>query len=147
MNVACNNSRRPEAGPVLSGPSDAAAVVRLSVAPAHHQAIVLLLCDAEHRLLLAITVEGAAVTGVGRAVDVVLQVADSGGVAGLVVGIVRGGRGGRLTKAEESSLAGLLARCDGAGVDLLDVLVVGRRGHRSLWHLAEAPAEGEDGDP
>ena len=145
MNVACNNSRRSEAGPVLAGPSDAAAVVRLSVGSAHKQAVVLLLCDPEHRLLLAITVEGAPVTGVSRALDLVLQVADSGGIAGVVVGIVRG-RGGRLSRAEEASLAGLLTRCDGAGVDLLDVLVVGKRGYRSVWHLAEATVGGEDGD-
>jgi hypothetical protein len=134
-----------EAAPVLSGPSDAARVVRLSVSPDDRQALVLLLCDPDHRLVLAVVVEGAPITSVGAAVDLVLQVAEPAGVIGLVIGIVRS-RGGRLSKAEVASLAGLVSRCEAAGVDLLDVLVVGRRRWRSIWHLAEEPGEGEDGD-
>lgn len=146
MNAPCNNHRfGEEASPVLSGPSDAADVVRLSVSPHDQQAIVLLLCGPDHRLLLAVTVDGAPVTGVRRAVDLVLQVAESGGIAGLVIGLVRR-RGGRLSGAELESLAGLVRRCDRAGVDLLDVLVVGRRHWRSLWDLADLPGEGEDDD-
>jgi hypothetical protein len=143
---ACNNHPfREEASPVLSGPSDAAHVVRLSVSRQERQAVVLLLCGPDHRLLLTVVIDGAPLTGAARAVELALHVADSAGITGLVVGIVRG-RGGRLSRAEVGSLAGLVARCDAAGVDLLDVLVVGRRHWRSLWHLADLPAEGEDGD-
>ncbi|MCA1691785.1 MAG: hypothetical protein LC733_06135 [Actinobacteria bacterium] len=146
MITACNNYARPEKpGPLLAGPADAAAAVRLSMPPGEEHGVVLLLCGPDHRLLLAVAVDRAPITGVGRAVDLVLQVADPGGITGLVIGIVRP-HGGPLSGAEERSLAGLVARCGAAGVDLLDVLVVGRRRWRSLWHLAEAPAEGEDGD-
>ena len=142
----CNNyPLGEESAPVLAGPSDAARVVRLSVSPHDRQAIVLLLCGPDHRLVLAIVVEGAGVTSVRNAVDLVLEVAEPGGITGLVVGIVRS-RGGRLSKAEVGSLAGLVSRCDAGGVDLLDVLIVGRRHWRSIWNLAEAPAEGEDDD-
>lgn len=144
MLAACNNHRRPEvAGPVLSGPSDAAKVVRLSATPDVDDAVVLVLCGPDHRVVLTVVVDGATVAGVRAAIDLVLQVADTAGVTGLVVGIVRH-RGGRLSRADEWALAGLVARCDAAGVDLLDLLVVGRRGWRSLWHLADLPEEGED---
>jgi hypothetical protein len=73
----------------LSGPDHAAAVIRLSAPPAQGPAIVVLLCDAEHRLLLSVTVDGAPPTSVRRIVDLVLAVAQSGGVAGIVIGIVR----------------------------------------------------------
>ncbi|MDQ3978766.1 MAG: hypothetical protein M3314_04340 [Actinomycetota bacterium] len=146
MIAPCNNHHfGEEAGPVLSGPSDAARIVRLSVSPDDQQAIVLLLCGPDHRLLLAVTVAGAPISGVRRAVDLVLQVAESGGITGLVIGLVRR-RGGRLSGEELAALAGLVHRCDQAGVDLLDVLVVGRRHWRSVWNLADLPAEGEDGE-
>ncbi len=131
--------------PILSGPSEAARIVRLSVSPHERQALVLLVCGPDHRLLLAITVDGASVPAVRPAVDLVLQVSESGGITGLVVGIIRR-RGGRLSKADISSLRGLVRRCDEGGVDLLDVLVVGRRHWRSLWDLADLPLEGEDDD-
>jgi hypothetical protein len=145
--AACNNHRRPEvAGPILSGPSDAAKVVRLSASPDVPEAIVLVLCGPDHRVQLTIVVDGAPLAGVRQAIDLVLQVAEPAGVTGLVVGLVRH-RGGRLSRADEWALAGLVARCDAAGVDLLDLLVVGRRGWRSLWHLADVPEEGEDHEP
>lgn len=147
MIAPCNNHRfGEEPGPVLSGPAEAARVVRLSVSPHDQQAIVLLLCGPDHRLLLAVTVEGAPVTAVRRAVDLVLQVAESGGITGVVVGLVRR-RGGRLSGAELTALAGLVRRCDRAGVDLLDVLVVGSRHWRSVWDLADLPGDSEDDDP
>ncbi len=133
-----------EADPVLSGPSAAARVIRLSVSPPGRQAIVLLLCGPDHRLLLAVSVDGAPITGVRRAVDLVLQVAEPGGITGLVIGLVRG-RGGPLSGPKLASLAGLVERCDRGGVDLLDVLVVGPNHWRSLWDLADVPGEGEDG--
>ena len=145
MIAPCNSySFEEEAAPVLSAPSDAARVVRLSVSPLDRQAIVLLLCGPDHRVLLAITVEGAAVISVRPAVDLVLQVAESGGIAALVVGFVRP-HGGPFSRAERAALAGLVRRCENAGVDLLDVLVVGRRRWRSVWDLADRPDEGEHG--
>jgi hypothetical protein len=130
--------------PVLSSPDEAAAVTRLSAPPSDGPAVVALLCDADHRLILAITLDGAPATAAPRVVDLVLQVAESGGVAGIVLGIVKP-RLERLAPVEASALGGLLTRCQAAGVVLLDVLLVGPRAWRSLRHLAGLPREGEDG--
>lgn len=131
--------------PILAGPAHAAAAIRLSSPPAEGPSVVVLLCDRDQRLLVAMTVEGAPASGVRPAVDVVLGVAPSAGVAGIVVGIVQERLGNYLPKPDVASLRGLVARCAAAGVDLLDLLLVGPRGWRSLYSLAEGSEEGEDG--
>ena len=131
--------------PVLSGPDQAARVVRLSAPPAQGPAVVVLLLDARHRLLLTITVDGAPPAGAARAVDLVLAIAQPAGVAGVVVGIVRERLGQYLPKGDAAALAGMAERCAAAGVDLLDVLLVGPRGWRSVRHLAAQAREGDDG--
>jgi len=132
--------------PILSGPAHAASAIRLSAPPAEGPAVVVLLCDPDHRLLLAITVDGADATAVPRVVDLVLAVADSAGVAGIVVGIVQERLGQYLPKRAAAALVGLEARCAAAGVRLLDLLLVGPRGWRSVWDLAASPPGGEDDD-
>jgi len=131
--------------PILAGPAHAASAIRLSSPPAEGRSVVILLCDRDHRLLLAMTVDGAPPSGVRPAVDVVLAVAPSAGIAGIVVGIVQERLGQYLPKPEAASLRGLVDHCAASGVDLLDLLLVGPRGWRSLYHLAEEPGEGEDG--
>jgi hypothetical protein len=140
----CPSHSSGSSEPVLAGPDDAAAAIRLSAPPADGPSVVVLLCDADHRLILAITVDGAPATAVPRVIDLVLQVAESGGVAAVVVGIVRP-RLERLSRPEAVALGGLLFRCDAGRVQLLDVLLVGPRRWRSLLHLAAMPGEGEDG--
>jgi hypothetical protein len=130
----------------LSGPAHAAAVTRASAPPAEGPAVVALLCDVDHRLILAITVDGAPPSAVPNLVDLVLGVAEPAGVRSLVVSIVRERLGQYLPKPEEAVLAGLVARCARAGVNLLDVLLVGPRGWRSVRHLAGGIEAGED-DP
>jgi hypothetical protein len=132
--------------PVLSGPDHAASAIRLSAPPSAGPAVVVLLCDAERRILLAVTVDTAPPTAVPRVVDLVLAVSSSAGVRGIVVGIVRERLGQYLPKPDAAALAGLEPRCAAAGVDLLDVLMVGPRGWRSLRHLAAGPTGGEDDD-
>ncbi len=150
MRHRCTQHDGPEPvdpGPdlVLAGPAHAAAAIRLSAPPAEGPAIVVLLCDGEHRLLLAMAVEGAPPTGVRGVVDVVLGVAGPAGVTGIVVGIVRERLGQYVPKPDEAAVRGLAGHCAAQGVDLLDLLLVGPRGWRSLYHLAQAPGEGEDG--
>ena len=139
-----HGSAGPE--PVLSGPDHAASAIRLSAPPAAGPAVVVLLCDAGHRILLAVTVDGATASAVPRVVDLVLAVASSAGVTEIVVGIVRERLGQYLPKPDAAALAGLEPRCAAAGVNLLDLLVVGPRGWRSVRHLAAAPEGGEDDD-
>jgi hypothetical protein len=141
----CTTHESGDSEPILSGPAHAVAAIRLSAPPAEGPAIVALLCDHDHRLLLAITVEDAPATGARRVVDLVLSVAESAGVTGIVVGIVRERLGRYLSKAEVAGLGGLVARCEAAGVDLLDVVLVGPRGWRSIYDLADEPVGGEDG--
>jgi len=132
--------------PVLSGPSHAAAAIRLSSPPSDGPAVVLLLCDADHRLLLAVVVDGASAAGVPAVVNLALEVADPAGVAGIVVGIVQERLGQYLPKPDVAMLAGLADRCGARGVALLDLLLVGPRGWKSVHHLAGGPGGGEDVD-
>ncbi len=144
MRSRCQNHSSGSSQPVVASPADAAAVIRLSAPPAEGSSVVVLLCDADHRLILAITVDGASASAVPRVVDLVLQVAEPGGVAGIVIGLVRP-RLERLNRVDAKALGGLLNRCHAGGLALLDVLLVGPRGWRSLLHLAALPGEGEDG--
>ena len=131
--------------PIVAGPSHAAAIIRASAPPAEGPAVVVLLCDPSHKLLLAITVEGAPPAGASRVVDLVLAVAEPAGVSGIVIGIVQPRLGQYVPKPDVAALAGLADRCAAGGVDLLEMLLVGPRGWRSVHHLAAAPGEGEDG--
>lgn len=147
MNPQCSSHRAGgEVSPVLRSPDEAARVLRLVAPPTHGPALALLLCDAEHRLLMTVVVDGATANGVGRCLDLVLGVAGPAGVVGLVVGIVRP-RGGRMAAEQEAALSGVADRCTRAEVDLLDVLVVWPGGWRSVWGLAAGPGGQEDGSP
>lgn len=145
MRPRCNDHDPDSSAPILAGPAHAAAAIRLSAPPAHGRAIVVLLCDPSHRLILAIALENAFPSSAAQVVDLVLAVAETGGVSGIIIGIVQE-RLGPLPVRQAVALAGLEARCRGGGVDLLDVLLVGPRGFRSIHYLAAAPGEGEDGD-
>jgi hypothetical protein len=138
----CTSHGSGSSDPILSGPDHAASAIRLSAPPAAGPAVVVLLCDADHRLLLAVTVDGAPPTAVPRVVDLVLAVSRSAGVSGIVVGMVRERLGQYLPKPDAASLAGLEARCAAVDVNLLDVLLVGPRAWRSVRHLAAAPPGG-----
>jgi hypothetical protein len=118
----------------------------LSAPPSDGPAVVLLLCDPSHRLLLAVVVDGATAGGVPSVVNLALEVAEPAGVAGIVVGIVQQRLGQYLPKPDVASLAGLADRCSGRGVALLDLLLVGPRGWKSVHHLAAAPGGDEDGN-
>lgn len=142
MRSRCTTHGSGDSEPILAGPAHAVSAIRLSAPPAEGPALVVLLCDHDHRLLLAITVEGAPVSGARQVVDLVLSVSESAGVTGIVVGIVRERLGRYLSKPEVAGLQGLTARCDAAGVDLLDVLLVGPRGWRSIYDLADEPSGG-----
>lgn len=146
MRHRCTSHGSGGSEPVLSGPDHAASAIRLSAPPAAGPAVVVLLCDSARHILLAVTVDGATATAVPRVVDLVLTVSSSAGVSGIVVGIVRERLGQYLPKPEAAALAGLEPRCAAAGVTLLELLVVGPRGWRSVRHLAAGPPGGEDDD-
>ena len=146
MRSRCTSHGPGPSEPVLTGPAQAAAAIRLSSPPADGPAVVLLLCDADHRLVLAVVVDGASAAGVPSVVNLALAVAEPAGVAGIVIGIVQERLGQYLPKPEVAALAGLADRCTSRGVALLDLLLVGPRAWRSVHHLAAGPRGGEDGD-
>lgn len=131
--------------PVLTGPADAVAAIRLSAPPAEGPAVVVLLCDRDHRLVVAVVVEGAGAEAVRSIIDLVVAVADPAGVAGVIVGIVRDRLGSFLPKREGDRLRGIVSRCEAAGVDVLDIVLVGPRAWRSVFDLAVRPEGDEDG--
>ena len=146
MRHRCTTHGSDPSEPVLRGPSHAAAAIRLSSPPSDGPAVVMLLCDPSHRVVLAVVVDGATAESVPQAVGLALEVAEPAGVGGIVIGIVRERLGQYLPKPEAAALAGLVDRCTGRGVALLDVLMVGPRGWKSVHHLAAAPGEGDHGD-
>jgi len=127
--------------PVVAGPSHAAAIVRATSPPAQGPALVALLCDRSHQLLLALAVDGALPAAMPQVVDFVLSVAQPAGVKGIVLAAVRERLGGYLPRRDTEGLRGLAGRCSAGGVDLLDVLLVGPRGWRSVYDLAGGPGE------
>lgn len=139
MRPRCTSHGSDGPEPVVAGPSDAATIVRASSPPAQGPALVALLCDRAHQLLLALVVDGAPPTALPRVVDFVLGVAEPAGVHSVVLAIVRERMGSYLPKPHARALAGIADRCEASGVHLLDVLLVGPRGWRSLHDLARAP--------
>jgi hypothetical protein len=139
----CTSHGSDHEEPIVAGPSHAAAIVRASSPPTAGPALVALLCDPSHRLLIALAVDGATPAALPRVVDFVLGVAEPAGVAGIVLAAVQQRLGAYLPKREAEGVAGLAGRCQDAGVDLLDVLVVGPRGWRSVYDLARSPSGGE----
>lgn len=145
MRPRCGSHGSGGSEPVLAGPAHAVSIIRASTGPSRAPGLVVLLCDADHHLLLAITAEGAPPSAAPRVVDLVLAVAETAGVAGIVVGVVRERLGQYLPKPDVAALHGLAARCEAGGVALLDLLLVGPRGWRSLYDLAAVRPEDEDG--
>lgn len=146
MRPRCTTHGPAEPEPVVAGPSHAAAIVRASAPPAHGPALVALLCDHSRQLLLALAVEGAPPAALPPVVDFVLGVAEPAGVRTIVLAIVQERLGAYLPKRDAQGLRGLASRCGEGGVDLLDVLLVGPRGWRSVYDLAGWPGE-EDTSP
>ncbi|MEW6153503.1 MAG: hypothetical protein AB1673_05885 [Actinomycetota bacterium] len=143
MRHRCTTHGPGSSEPVLQGPAGAVAAIRLSSPPAAGPAVVMLMCDSSHRLLLSVVADGATAAAVPSLVTLALEVAAPAGVSGIVLGVVRERLGSYLPRPEVAALRGVGARCAAGGVDLLDLLMVGPRGWRSVHHLAGG-GEGDD---
>ena len=123
MRTKCGAARRKVVelvGPQLRSRADAVAALRLSAGSPDDQTVVVLVCDREDRIVLAVDFAGAGVTDVAKVVELVAAaVGDQGGMH-LVVGIFREGESTVLNDDETAAVAELAT----AGVDVRDVIAL-----------------------
>ncbi len=118
------------ARPRLRSAEDAVAAIRMSAGGDDQESIVVLVCDDENRILLAVDFADAPTTGVCDVAELVLSAVDEGTV--LVVGLIRRDDAGVLTNAEVEAIEELAALCLLSDVCLRDVIVVTGTGWRSV---------------
>lgn len=133
-------------GPRLEGPDDAVAVLRLSARSDAREAIVVLVCDEDRRVLLALEVTATPVQGVARVAGCVVAALPEAMSASLVVGLFRGAGSTFLDGGELAAVEDLGSRCETVGLTLLDVIVVSGHRWRSLAEVAGAGFGGDNGD-
>lgn len=115
-------------GPQLRNQADAVAALRLSVGSPEERSVVVLVCDAADRIVLAVDFAGAGVMELARLVELVALAQQEPRSVRLVIGIFREGRSSMLDDDETAAVATLGDRCRAAGVGLREVIVLA--GHR-----------------
>ncbi len=119
--------------PRLRSADDAVAAIRMSAGGEDQESIVVLVCDDDNRILLAVDFAEAPTTGVCDVAELVLAAVDEGTV--LVVGLMRPHDAGVFTNAEVEALEELAALCLLSEVCLRDVIVVTGNGWRSVTEV------------
>ncbi len=109
-------------GPRLRDAGEAAEAVRLSSGPGGKESIVVLVCDEERRVLLAVDFEGAPPSAATAALECVLPAVADG--SSLVVGLCRPGRSEVLDRFEAEAIEEMAGLCRDTGIDLLYVIVL-----------------------
>jgi hypothetical protein len=147
MKPKCSQ-RRPQVlvGPVLHGPDDAMAALRISVGEVDGELIAALVCDADHRLLTAPIFEGAPLDGAPKVLSILLQAVEGMVLPGIVLAVYRPGDSTYVTPDELELLEDLFDQCDGTDADLLDVFIVSGHRWRSITELAGRDPRGDDDD-
>ncbi len=115
--------------PRLRSAEDAVAAIRMSAGGDDTESIVVLVCDDDNRILLAVDFAEAPTTGVCDVAELVLSAVDEGTV--LVVGLIRPHDSGVFTNAEAEAIEELATLCLLSEVCLRDVIVVTGNGWRS----------------
>jgi len=115
--------------PRLRSAEDAVAAIRMSAGGEGRESIVVLVCDDENRILLAVDFAEAPTTGVCDVAELVLAAVDD--ATALVVGLIRPHDAGVFTNAEVEAIEELAALCLLSEVCLRDVIVVTGNGWRS----------------
>jgi hypothetical protein len=131
------------ARPRLRSAEDAVAAIRMSAGGDDQESIVVLVCDDENRILLAVDFADAPTTGVCDVTELVLSAVDEGAV--LVVGLIRPHDPGVFTNAEVEAIEELAALCLLSEVCLRDVIVVTGNGWRSAAEVV-TDGFGDDND-
>jgi hypothetical protein len=119
-------------GPRLSSPEDAVAALRLSAGTPDDESIIVLVCDEDQNVELAVDFAGGEVLDVVDAVGIVVEGLGGRTDLRLVVGLLFPGTSTVLDEEELEAVAELAVMCQAADVRLLDVLVVAREEWRSL---------------
>ena len=133
-------------GPVLHGPDDAIAALRLTVEDPEAELIAALVCDAEHRLLTAPVFEATRLDAAPKVLSLLLQAVEGMVLPGIVLAIYRPGGSTYVTPAELDLLDRLFDLCDDTDADLLDVFIVSGHRWRSVAELAAHGPGGEHDD-
>jgi len=129
--------------PRLRNTEDAVAAIRMSAGGEDTDSIVVLVCDDENRILLAVDFAEAPTTGVCDVAELVLAAVDEG--SALVVGLIRPHDAGVFTNAEVEAIEELAALCLLSEVCLRDVIVVTGNGWRSAAEVV-TDGFGDDND-
>ena len=108
--------------PRLRSVEDAVAAIRMSAGDLHEESIVVLVCDDENQVLLAVDFAEAPTTGVCDVVDLVLDAVDEATV--LIVGLIRPHDTGVFTIAEAEAIEELVASCLVDEACLRDIVVI-----------------------
>lgn len=112
-------------GPRLRSRADAVAALRLSAGSPEQRSVVVLVCDREDRIVLAVDVAGAGVTDVAGVVELVTAAVTDQRGTHLVVGIFREGESTVLDDEETAAMADLITA---AGIAVGDVIVLATSG-------------------
>lgn len=124
MRTECGRGRRQVVelvGPQLRSRADAAAALRLSAASPEDRTVVVLVCDPEERIVLAVDVAGAGVTDLAAVVELVaVAVHDQPGLH-LIVGVFRESDSTVLDDDEAAAVAELITAAD---IAVRDVIVL-----------------------
>ena len=128
--------------PRLRSAEDAVAAIRMSAGGEDHESIVVLVCDDENRILLAVDFADAPATGVCDIAELVLSAVDEGTV--LVVGLIRPHDSGVFSNAEVAAIEELAAFCLLSEVCLRDVIVLTGNGWRSAAEVVTDDFGAED---
>jgi hypothetical protein len=124
---------------IIRGPAEAAAALYEMLGDPEEDLIVILLCDAEHRIVFA-DFERATAMDAPVVLDRCLDFTADGPRSLLALAIMGPSVDRCPAPHEVSSLAQLRQQCDGGNVDLLDVLMLSRHGWHSIGELTRLGA-------
>ena len=117
-------------GPRLRDAGEAAEAVRLSYGSGGRESIVVLVCDEERRVLLAVDFEGVPSSAATAALECVLPAVADG--SSVVVGLCRPGRSDVLDGLEAEAIEEMAGLCRETGIGLLYVIVLTDHGWRCV---------------
>ena len=135
MRSACRRADREVVelvSPRLCSSEDAVAALRLSAGTPEGQSVVVLVCDDDQEIVLAVDFAGAGAWETADAVGIVVEAISGRGAMALVVGILVEGLSAELDDDELYAIGEVARICGAAGISLLDVIVVADDEWRSV---------------
>jgi hypothetical protein len=121
-------------GPCLRDAREAAEAVRLSYGSGGKESIVILVCDPDRRVVLAVDFEGAPASAATAVLDCMIEAVPE--ESALVVGLVRPGGSAYLDRFESEAVREMADVCRLTGIGLLYVIVANDEGWRRVPELS-----------